>query len=69
MNISARNQLQGTVKKIVPGAVNAEVTIDIGDGQEVVAIITSGSVERLGLKTGSRATAVIKASDVLVATD
>jgi len=69
MNISARNQLQGTVKKIVPGAVNAEVTIDIGDGQEVVAIITSGSVERLGLKTASRATAVIKASDVLVATD
>ena len=68
MNISARNQLAGTVKKIVPGAVNTEVTLDCG-GLEVVAIITSDSVQRLGLLAGKRAYAVVKASDVLVATD
>ena len=68
MKISARNQLSGTVKKIVPGAVNAEVTLDCG-GTEIVAIITSDSVQRLGLAAGKRAYAVIKASEVLVATD
>ena len=68
MKLSARNQLAGTVKKIVPGAVNAEVTLDCG-GVEIVAIITSDSVQRLGLVAGKRAYAVVKASDVLVATD
>ncbi len=68
MKISARNQLPGTVRKIVPGAVNAEVTIDCA-GTEIVAIITSDSVQRLGLVAGKRAYAVVKASDVLVATD
>jgi molybdopterin-binding protein len=69
MKISARNQLAGTVKRVVPGAVNSEVTIEIGNGVEIVAIITSDSVERLGRVVGKRAQAVIKASDVLVATD
>ncbi len=68
MKISARNQLAGTVKRIVPGAVNAEVTLDCA-GVDVVAIITSDSVERLGLVAGKRAYAVVKASDVLVAID
>ncbi len=69
MKISARNQLAGTVKRVVPGAVNSEVTIEIANGIEIVAIITSDSVERLGLAPGKRAHAVVKASDVLVATD
>jgi len=68
MRVSARNQLAGKVKKIIPGAVNAEVTLDCG-GFDVVAIITSDSVERLGLVVGKPAYAVVKASDVLVATD
>jgi molybdopterin-binding protein len=68
MKLSARNQLAGTVKKLVPGAVNAEVTLDC-DGVEIVAIITSDSVQRLGLVAGKRAYAVVKASDVLVAID
>jgi molybdopterin-binding protein len=48
--------------------VNAEVTLDCG-GVEIVAIITSDSVQRLGLVAGKRAYAVVKASDVLVAID
>ena len=65
MELSARNRLRGTVKRITTGNVMAEVTIDVG-GQEVVAAITKGSVDRLGLKTGDAVVAVIKATDVMV---
>lgn len=67
MNISARNTLQGTVKGIVPGQVNAEVTIDV-NGTQIVAVITKASVERLKLAVGMKVTAVIKASNVMIAT-
>jgi molybdate transport system regulatory protein len=67
MNISARNALQGTVKGIVPGQVNAEVTIDV-NGTQIVAVITKASVERLKLAVGMPVTAVIKASNVMIAT-
>ena len=65
MAISARNQLQGTVKSISLGEVMAEVVIDVG-GQEVVAAITRHSVEHLGVKEGDSVTAVIKATEVMV---
>ena len=69
MKLSARNQLGGTIKRLVPGAVNTEVTLEIGNGVDVVAVITSESVERLGLAIGKRAYAIVKASDVLIAID
>ncbi len=69
MKISARNVLKGTVKKIVPGAVNAEVLIQLPGGTELVSIITLASVESLGLKEGKEVYAVVKASNVMVATD
>jgi molybdopterin-binding protein len=69
MKLSARNQLGGTIKRVVRGAVNAEVTLEIGNGVDVVAVITSESVERLSLEVGKRAYAIVKASDVLIATD
>jgi molybdopterin-binding protein len=47
MNISARNILKGTVKDIVHGEVNSEVTIELPGGQEIVSIITTASLERL----------------------
>jgi molybdopterin-binding protein len=65
MPISARNQLQGTVKSVSLGAVMAEVVIDVG-GQEVVAAITRQSVENLGIKEGDAVKAVIKATEVMV---
>ncbi len=65
MAISARNQLQGTVKSVELGQVMAEVVIDVG-GQEVVAAITRHSVESLGVKQGDAVTAVIKATEVMV---
>lgn len=69
MKISARNILKATVKKVVPGAVNAEVTLEIAPGLEVVAIITKSSSEKLELAEGKEAYAVIKSSDVMVAVD
>jgi molybdopterin-binding protein len=69
MDISARNTLKGTVKRVLPGAVNTEVTVELADGLEVVAIITKESAERLNLAKGKEVYAVIKASDVMIATD
>jgi len=69
MKISARNILKGTVKSLEHGAVNSEVVIQLPGGQEVVSIITKSSAETLGLSAGKEAYAVIKASEVMVATD
>ena len=66
--ISARNILTGIISNIVPGAVNDEVTIDLPGGSTVTSIITSASVKRLGLVVGHEISAVIKATDVLLAT-
>jgi molybdopterin-binding protein len=67
MKISARNQLPGTVTSIDEGAAIANVVLDVG-GHRVVASITVEAVRELGLQEGSDVVAVIKASDVLVAT-
>jgi len=69
MDISARNSLKGKVKRVLPGAVNTEVTVELANGLEVVAIITKESAERLGLTVGKEVYTVIKASDVMIATD
>ena len=69
MKISARNVLKGTVKKIIPGAVNSEVIIEIAGGAEVVSVITKESVESLELEVGKTVYAVVKASNVMVAVD
>ncbi len=69
MEISARNSLKATVKKIVTGSVNTEVTLELASGIELVSIITKSSAEKLGLAEGKQAYAVIKASDVIIAVD
>lgn len=65
---SARNQLPGTVRSVTLGTIMAEVVVDVG-GNEIVSAITRGSAERLGLSEGSAVTVVIKATEVLLATD
>jgi molybdopterin-binding protein len=69
MKISARNQLKGKIKKITKGAVNSEVTLELADGLEIISIITNSSVSNLGLKEGKEASAIIKASNVMIAVD
>jgi len=63
--LSARNQFQGTVKSVKKGVVTAEVVLKAGD-MEIVSVITLGSVEKLGLKEGDTATAIIKATEVMI---
>jgi molybdopterin-binding protein len=67
LRLSARNQLSGTVSSINRGEAIANVALDVG-GQRLVASITVEAVEDLGLSEGSEVTAVIKASDVIIAT-
>ena len=67
MQISARNQLKGTVRSVKLGTIMSEVTVDVG-GQEIVAAITRGSAEGLGLREGSEVTVIIKATEVMIAT-
>jgi molybdate transport system regulatory protein len=66
--VSARNVLQGHVQAVQPGAVNAEVTVGTPTGLEVVAVVTQGSVQALQLAPGLPVTALVKASDVILAT-
>lgn len=69
MKLSARNTLAGVIRKIDPGTVNAEVTIEVAPGITIVSIITMDAVRSLGLEEGGKAYAVIKASSVMVGVD
>lgn len=66
MNISARNQLKGTITTIKPGVVTAKVTIDIGGGNSISAVITTDSVEEMDLKPGDAVVAIIKSTEVMI---
>jgi molybdopterin-binding protein len=68
VKLSARNQLSGTVSSINAGEAIANVAVDV-QGQRLVASITVEAVEELGLSEGSKVTAVIKASDVILAAE
>jgi len=65
---SARNQLSGTISRVVPGVVNTEVVIELPDGGSIAAIITQESASALGLVPGANATGIFKASSVILAT-
>jgi molybdopterin-binding protein len=66
--LSARNQLAGTVTEIRRGEAIANVILDVA-GQRLVASVTVEAVDELGLTEGSSVTAIVKASDVIIATD
>jgi molybdate transport system regulatory protein len=68
MKLSARNQLAGTVHQITLGVVNAEVSIQLDGGGMIVAIVTNGSVDSLGLVEGLAVVAIVKASSVILGT-
>ncbi|KAF1051504.1 MAG: Molybdenum-pterin-binding protein MopA [Stenotrophomonas maltophilia] len=66
IRLSARNCLPGTVASVTDGAVNAEVVLSLAGGAQVSAIVTRDAVQELGLVPGAKATAVIKASHVIL---
>ena len=65
MTLSARNQLPGTIKTVVLGAVMAEVVVDVS-GNDVAAAVTRHSAESLDLKAGDEVKVVIKATEVMI---
>lgn len=67
--ISARNLLTGTIISLSKGVVNDEVTINLGNGFSITAIITKSSTEALSLDLGKKASAIIKASSVIIGVD
>lgn len=66
MKLSARNQIEGVVIEIVPGAVNGSVKVDIGNGTIITSNITEEAIADLGLAKGDTVTVIVKASDVLI---
>lgn len=69
VKISARNQLAGTVRRLTAGAVMTEVVVELDGGQEVVAAITAESARQLGIAVGSRVTAIVKSTEVMIGVD
>ena len=69
MKISARNKLKGRITKVVHGPVGAEISVHVAPNVEVVSVITDSSAKELGLKEGMEVYAIIKASNVMIATD
>ncbi|HAU32139.1 MAG: TOBE domain protein [Desulfotomaculum sp. 46_296] len=65
MDLSVRNQLIARVKEIKSNDVTSEVILDVG-GQEMCSVITTGSVQRLGIKVGDDVSALIKATSVMI---
>ena len=65
MALSARNQLPGTVKSVVLGAVMAEIVLDVA-GHQVVSVITRHAVETLDIKAGDSVKAIIKSTEVMI---
>lgn len=68
LRLSARNQLAGKVTRVIAGAVNSEVVLELDGGGTVAAVITLASAEALGLQPGHRAHAIFKASSVILGT-
>lgn len=66
---SVRNRIEGTVARREEGAVNSEITLDIGGGKTLTAIITRRSADDLGFRVGDRACALIDASHIILAVD
>lgn len=69
MRLSARNQLVGTIQSIKEGVVTAEVLVKLDGGEELVSVITVESVRSLGLQVGARVYAIIKSTEVMIATE
>ncbi len=66
MEISARNKMNGKITDIKTGGVMARVKIQVEEPGEITALITKESVEKLGLKEGDDATAIIKSTEIIV---
>jgi len=68
MKLSARNQLKGKILKVEEGLITAKVTLDLGNGNIITAIISKDAISDLSLKPGDEAFAIIKSTEVIIGT-
>ena len=66
MRLSARNKLKGVVKSIEEGLITSKVIIDLGNGNEIVSIISKDAIKDLELEAGKEAYAIVKSTEVIV---
>jgi len=66
MKLSARNKLKGVVKSIDEGLITSKVVIDLGNGNEIVSIISKDAIADLKLEIGKVAFAIVKSTEVIV---
>ncbi len=69
MKLSARNIFRVKITKVVKGAVNSEVVLALIGGAPLIAVVTNGAIENLGLTQGTKAYAIINASSIIIGTD
>jgi len=66
MKLSARNHLKGTILSVQEGLITSKVIIDLGNGNQIVSIISKDAVEELQLSEGKEAYAIVKSTEVIV---
>lgn len=66
--VNARNQFRGRIQEIIEGPVVSEVDVLTPSGQRVTAVITTRSVHELGLRAGREVVALVKSTEVSIAT-
>ncbi|MFB6343666.1 molybdopterin-binding protein [Saccharicrinis sp. FJH62] len=66
MKLSARNNLAGIIKSIDEGLITSKVVIDLGNGNEIVSIISKDAIDDLQLKVGEPAFAIVKSTEVII---
>lgn len=64
--LSATNRFAGVVRELKRGDVMSKLVIEVAPGVRIGSVITTDSVDRLGLAVGSRAVAIVKATEVIV---
>lgn len=69
MKISARNMFKGKVLEVKEEPVNSQIRVDIGGGNTITSMITTDAAKDLGVRVGGEVHVVIKASEVMLATD
>ncbi len=69
MKLSARNKLKGKIKAIEEGLITSKVIIDLGNGNEIVSIISRDAIAELKMEVGGTAYAIIKSTEVIVGVD
>ena len=69
MKLSARNVIKGTVVEFKEGPVNSQVRVDIGGGNRITSMITTDAAQDLAIAVGSEVYVIVKASEVMLATD